>query len=165
MRVVPILASLGSAIVIDKTTSASHLFSAHLFQGVLGAVPCLSELNVYRFGRNNVYLRLLLRKEGATAVMGLLLAISTEISEALPVYCRSPLTVEIFLWGFPPGAAVVREAEAMVAPLRHLAESIKVYPAVMGVASSGTLRLERRKEQTRPLGVVKVSAASSAALT
>jgi hypothetical protein len=165
MPVVQSLASKGSAIVIDRPTSVSHLFSAHLFQGVLGDVPCLTKFNVYRFGRNNVYLRLLVRKEGGTSAMGLLLAISTEISEALPAYCRSPLTVDIFLWGFPVGAAVVREVEELVAPLRLLAECINIYPRINGVVSGGPLCLVQRKEQARPLGVVNVRAYDCATIT
>ncbi len=157
LRVVKTLIVRGSAIAIGRTTFADHLFSAQLFQGFGGAVPCTSPWDVFRFGRDNVHLQLLMHKEAAASAMGLLLALSTEISEALPASCRSPLTVNLFIWGFPDGAdgaSVVREAQELVAPLRSLAECITIYPQID--LSACTLHLVRRKRQARPLGIVNV---------
>jgi hypothetical protein len=154
-RVARRLVSHGCAVSVHMPTVAKHLFSAQVSHGVPQAARdrlFMTLLEVFRFGRSNVAVRFLVRRKFAGPAVALLLAVSTEVSEALPAFCRSPLTVDLF----PAGAAIVEEAEELIAPLRPLAESITIYPRIGDVKNDDALRLVHRKVQTRPLGVVKV---------
>jgi hypothetical protein len=113
---------------------------------------------MFPFGDNNLHFRVTVDKEVRVAALGLVLAACTRNPEAFPEVGRRPLTVDMTFRGLSEGVAGLREAEALVAPLKPLAESVTTDPNIfLDLPTVG------REVQTRPLGVVIVRAESKPA--
>jgi hypothetical protein len=90
--------------------------------------------DVIKYSNNDarVSLRVTADKAVAPAAVGLLLATCAgykhmpEDSEVVPARWDTPATVALVLWDFPLGARGKKEAECLIAPVRHLAESVVI---------------------------------------